>query len=281
MVGLMAFAHNFLIYRPHNIVFSDDKSVINVCLCVHHENPARMIESSILSSEMKFKAVISEDFEHNLEPLDFAQKLICEDDNEACWLRTCNVCKSDKSDNLKFELKEIFEEINIFNVAYELFVHTDRTNLEVKNESYTSFIDQFVKLLEKLLPHHFVAVRQQRYFEHLKKNLPLNSVICATDFSENYMLEENFQVQSAWFGRGQVTILPFVLYLNRNGSFEQKSVIFISDSLNHSAKEVYAYIHTLQEFISRDYEEIGHCYYFSDGAGGSAYDLSLHPPQYL
>lgn len=260
-------------------MFSDDKSVINVCLCVHHENPTRMIESSILSSELKFKAVISEDFDHKLEALDFAQKLICEEDTEACWLRTCNICKGDKSDSLKYELKEIFEDINVFNVAYEIFVHTDRTNLEAKNESYTIFIEQFVKLLEKLLPHHFVSVRQQKYFEVLKNNLPLNSMICATDFSENYILEENFQVQSAWFGRGQVTILPFVLYFNRNGSLEKKSVIFISDSLNHSAKEVYAYIHTLQDFISRDYNEVQHCYYFSDGAGGLAYDLSLFTQQ--
>ena len=74
------------------------------------------------------------------------------------------------------------------------------------NESYTTFIEQFVKLLEKLLPHHFVSVRQQKYFEDLKNNLPLNSMICATDFSENYILEENFQVQSAWLSGYNITI---------------------------------------------------------------------------
>ena len=67
-------------------------------------------------------------------------------------------------------------------------------------------------------------------------------------------------------GRKACTIFPMALNFNQNGEQKRLSCAFISDTKKHGAEEVYAFIHTLNEFLFTHFPERKYMIFMSDGA---------------
>ena len=167
--------------KPPWVVFASDRCVEKLCLCIHHENPERILKSSVLSS-LDIQGIISEEYEGDVDALLMAEKLTCVDDDEACWLRTCPKCKNARVE-LELRICGLLEDAGVLEVAFEEFLHTDRTAIQKLSMQYQIFAGHLCDLLEVLLPHHYITIKQKKYFYHLSSNLPINTVLACGDFA--------------------------------------------------------------------------------------------------
>ena len=81
--------------------------------------------------------------------------------------------------------------------------------------------------------------------------------------AENFQFYEAEEIQSAYFGRKSCTIFPMILHFNKNGVQSQMSCVFISDTKQHGAVEVYGFLHTLNEFLAEKFPERKYMIYMS------------------
>lgn len=86
--------------------------------------------------------------------------------------------------------------------------------------------------------------------------------------SENYSFTEALEVQSAYYNKPQCSLYTMVLYTNKGEEVERENVVFISDCVKHTAREVYAYNKKLNDYLLESFPDRTHQFYWSDGAPG-------------
>lgn len=113
-------------------------------------------------------------------------------------------------------------------------------DVELQREEYVQVIKkQFAEFVE----HVSRVTQQYRSVKAMKDNLPKNHVLVQMDFSENYNCQTVEEIQSAYWNASMVTLHPTIIYFNRNNeSLNHKSLIFVSEVLNHNASMVSAII---------------------------------------
>ena len=82
--------------------------------------------------------------------------------------------------------------------------------------------------------------------------LPIQCII-QMDFAEDYYCQNNDEVQNAYFGAGNVTIFPAVIYYRDAVSAELlvKSIAFISDKGSHDSYAVHAILDKLLSIVKQ------------------------------
>lgn len=81
-----------------------------------------MIQSSIIPSEIKFAEVFGFSQDQSIQDI-LMEKLWCSSPTEDCKQRVCRDCKDNNLD-LKEELCDIFEQLEISTVSYEVYLIT-------------------------------------------------------------------------------------------------------------------------------------------------------------
>ena len=151
---------------------------------------------------------------------------------------------------------------------------------------YQDFAEIFTQKIQKLSSHRYEYKQQNQFYEDLKKTLPKNWCIAAGDFSENFSFFESHEIQSAYYGRKQCTIFPFIVNYNQNDEIKHFSATFISDSLKHGCTEVYSFISILNEHVKDIFPERTYQVFMSDGAAqhfkqkGNFANLACHHLDY-
>ena len=88
--------------------------------------------------------------------------------------------------------------------------------------------------------------------------LPLDHAVAIMDFSENYSLMHQDQIESAYFSQKQITLHPVYLYRHAPDSTEEnikiqkEAIVMISDSLNHNSTAVYSFTCQLLKYIKNN-----------------------------
>lgn len=115
---------------------------------------------------------------------DYLQCMMCGDASEKCHLLKCDNCPG--TEDLKFFLKNNFEDEMIDKISYKQWVQVDRCALETLIKPADVFVDEFIEKLKKLSSHHFIAKQQASYYREIKEKLKIGEVLIIADFSENY-----------------------------------------------------------------------------------------------
>lgn len=103
---------------------------------------------------------------------------------------------------------------------------------EMMKSTYRDFAEHIHKVIEQ-----YKGVKQ------MKEKLPANHALIQMDFSENYCCQNMEEVQSAYWNSTAVTLHPTVIYKkNPNGTLEHRSIVFVSEVLQHNAAMVLAII---------------------------------------
>lgn len=146
-----------------------------------------------------------------------------------------------------------------------------------------------------MIPHDFIARKQNEYFTKRKQDLKQDEYIVVCDFSENYsfivqvsvlnynlhffFLITNFFLFSfllkdaaqGWhWANAQCTIHPFCIYYkDENDDLKHKSLVIIAESLKHNFESVYLFQRKLLQFLKDTFStNIQKISFFSDGSGG-------------
>ncbi|KAG6461401.1 hypothetical protein O3G_MSEX012609 [Manduca sexta] len=114
-----------------------------------------------------------------------------------------------------------------------------------------------IKKLEDSIPAYFAhcnnVIRQYNTIKMLKSTLSLAEAVIHVDFSENYSLKYNEEIQSVHFGGScsQITLHTSVIYLldPELGTHKTQSYCTLSECNRHDAAAIWAHLIPLIEYI--------------------------------
>ncbi|XP_066585899.1 uncharacterized protein [Prorops nasuta] len=248
----------FASFRPQHCVLAGSSGTHTTCVCAMHQNVKLMILGCNLVAFTKNLA----------KPLqlysDCLEMITCQNPTKRCYFLNCDKCPG--IDTLKDCLLNVFNENNVDEITYKIWISKPRTSLESFVKYSSDFVDDFCENIIHLLPHNYIAKEQAKYLRTLKESLEENEYIVICDFAENYV----FVIQSAASGfhwnNNQSTIYPVVIYYKQYNELVHKSMVIISDCLSHDAVAVYEFTRITISFIKKLSNDAVKIFYFSDGA---------------
>jgi len=163
----------------------------------------------------------------------------------------------------------MFEKNETETLSYQQWISKDTiaTTLVKLELPVQDFICELCDFFHKLRSHHYIANVQSKYHTELKEQLDENSIIILLDFAENYSFVVQDAVQGYHWSNSQATLHRFVVYYrNDKGKLANLNFCILSDSLNHDADAVHAFIRLVLMSIKQRLPLITQCIYFSDGA---------------
>lgn len=141
--------------KPEEIVFAGKSDCHNICVCIIHQQPKLMVQSSILGQNDEFKCFMPDDVDGNLKPKHLVQKMVCQTPTPDCFMSECEDCEL-FADYLEADLIDKFEELNISEISYKMWTTTDRCDVENASSDTHTFIKLLMGELKKLKTHDFV-----------------------------------------------------------------------------------------------------------------------------
>jgi hypothetical protein len=117
------------------------------------------------------------------------------------------------------------------------------STLEYWETTPHEFVEYVKPKLTAFVLHNYVASWQDLQFKELFSSVPPNTLISCVDFSENYTLKIQNEIQSMHWHNEQVTILIHITYReNPDWSLENKEPLllkeihyYISDDQTHDS----------------------------------------------
>jgi len=264
-IGLSVFCS----LRPKWCVTAGAKGVHTVCVCQIHQDTKLMLHS--LQIEDHYRELI--------------KLFVCDDKNRECMLRICQNCPKpaqiseifeDLMMKSKFSPKdlELFEDCSLEKqrlleeeVQYQQWKSTDRAEMISVVCSRADLIDKTTEQILKLIPHDYVARSQSEYLKQLKNNLSDTTLIVTMDFGMNYSCLIQGEIQSYHWSKKQVTIHPVVIFYKENQEVKHRTIVFISDDLDHDADLVQVFEDKIINIVKQDHPSTTCIEYFTDGCG--------------
>ncbi|XP_063237276.1 uncharacterized protein LOC134539299 [Bacillus rossius redtenbacheri] len=220
----------------------------NTCLCSIHEN------ISLLTSKLSQQSIIME-----RTPDDICRSLCCENVNEKCLMRLCNLCKDKTITPIgTFDGDEpmVYEEWVTKKVNVIIKGQKKKCQRVQKEEVKSSKINGFLKLeshIDKFMVHVCNVKHQQATIAAIKRNLTSEDVLIHIDFSENYTCKYSSEIQSVHFGgsKPQITLHTVVVYYNCPESSLMKSKCYCTlfRSLRHDPSAICAHLEPIIEQV--------------------------------
>lgn len=243
--------------RPRHCVLAGASGTHTVCVCVHHENMKLMLDGLNLREITKDSDFPMIDYH------DALNKIVCTDATPECYLNECSSCPG--TNELNDFLKSILADQCIDRIEYQIWQQTDRSTLRTEISDADDFVDIFCECLLKLKSHSFIAKEQSSFCKYVKNNIKDDEFLVLCDFAENYAFVAQNAAQSFHWNNDQVTIFTTVIYYTENGELKHRSLVILSDSLNHDTVAVYEFQKIIINYLKKNFNP-KKMYYFTDGA---------------
>lgn len=247
----------FASLRPKECVLAGSAGTHNVCVCMIHENVRLMCKpiSNIL---------------HLKDEKELLKKVSCSKNSYNCALHKCTDCE-DIAAAYKENILNILDTAAVHNISYDQWLMQDRYGIVTISKSTDRYAEElFNQTINKLKLHHFIAQNQSQFLKDKKSNLLPGEYIFIMDYSENYSMVNQNEIQAAHFDKIQATIHPIVAYFkNEKGELKNLSFVIISDHLTHNTVAVHMFQKKCIDFINHHtniYPAISKIIYFTDGS---------------
>jgi hypothetical protein len=236
---------SFCTLRPREVKVLDDLPQC-VCLCQYHENIRLLL--TVLSQFSRVHKDTSE----------FIKQVVCNRDSRKCMMSQCATCKNSLTD---LEPMEPLKEVSYF--AWENL--TGRAT-KVEKKAPLSLVFQVLKdLLPAFLTHSYVKRKQSAFLDSLKDavNHDTTKAVIQLDFSQNYAMAQQDEIQSAFWSHDQVTIFTSYNWC----ASSNKGTVVVSNDLSHSREAIFVFIDQLLSSLFEEHPGIKSVAFQSDGAG--------------
>jgi hypothetical protein len=234
--------------RPEHVVEVGSGGTHNVCVCEKHQNVKLMVDALC---------------NRKIEKYMFMDSIVCDIKSEDCMMNKCTLCPG--INFLKPKLVELLD--NRATIKYKMWISTDRTMLEEKECTASTFIDTLLDKINKLTKHHFISIEQSKFCRELKEKITPEECLIQGDFSQNYSMFVQDSTQSSFFNPVQrATIHPFIAYLNVSGKISPHSIAVISNCNSHNTVAVHSFLRPVLNHVKELCPTVQKVLYFTDGA---------------
>ena len=141
----------------------------------------------------------------------------------------------------------------------------DIHKMRIVDETTTKeeFILLFMNEAKEFCEHVHRVKTQYQEPRSLKQNLPVHECIIQMDFAENFSCRSMDEVQTAYWHQTGVTLHPTLIYYKQE-ELKHKSVVIISDEMNHSAATVLSLIDSVVPKVLEIDPEMKKIHYWTD-----------------
>jgi hypothetical protein len=128
------------------------------------------------------------------------------------------------------------------------------------------FADDFMVEFQAFKEHAQRVKGQYQAFKHMKESLLENNdhVCLQMDFAENYNIKEMEEIQSAYWNQESVTLHPVVMYFQKDGSLMHRSMVVVSEVLNHNSSMVQSIIKKVIPWVKENSPNVNFIHYWTD-----------------
>lgn len=254
--------------KPPNVLHRSETPK-DACLCMYHENV-------MLICDALHKAIPSFPTYSNT----FVSNCVCAPESEKCMTGKCDVCSQKMATWLGgFQGPELNTEICWYEWAREED-HNEPSHKRRKSATdngkpnapkkkmmkccragtVLAAIESLAEKLPEFLLHVFIKREQSNHFQTKLLSIPKGSAVIQVDFSENYTIQHQGEIQSAYWNQNQLTVFTICVWMHK----EQKSMVFVSDDLDHDKTSVCVYMHKVLSKLTTE-NAIKKADIFSDG----------------
>ena len=173
---------------------------------------------------------------------DLITQTVCTASNEKCFNGECDECPAESitdilTDNNMIDLNDecswnLWKKVNNKFDLQQMFGSTDSLLTEIE-ERWSPF-----------LLHTHINREQREYIKELRcQSTEKTFVVAQIDFSMNYTLIRQREVQQGFFSQHQVTLFTIHLTIGK----EQRNLAIISDYMEHTT----VFVHCVQKILTR------------------------------
>lgn len=241
----------FASLKPRECVHAGDPGTHTICVCEYHENVK--LKLAAVSNELHYR--------------DLMELVVCSVENSDCMLHRCSNCPGIAALEVELSKYSLFSKVQ--EVTFQSWQDKgSRSHMETLKQPIRQFKTDLCDDFWNLTQHHFIADAQKTHFKHVRNNLSLDTAVIVMDFSENFAFVIQNSVQAFYYNNDSATIHPFLMYYKVENEDSVKSTNFcvISDTSDHQAFTVHAFMEKLTNIIKSEYPWIKKIIYFSDGA---------------
>ena len=226
----------------------------DVCLCRYHENVDLLAQG--------LRKVSCTPLPTNSDEL--VKKTVCSIDDEQCVNRTCDNCGVEMLDDY-FNPDNKDTDVHY----YQWNITDGHVTKQHLASSQSKTIQELYKQLDTFARHVYDAKRQHSELKRLKANLKPGEIILHEDFSENYTLKHQHEIQAAHWNQNSATLFTAIVYYrsDEEADLQHLSYTIISDDLDHGKHAVYAFNREILSDVKPKLPwNIIKVHYWSDGA---------------
>ena len=174
----------------------------NVCICQHHVN------ISLLLAPLSGLCPLFPNHHNNL-----IKALVCNPNNECCMFGSCETCNLRQKFHLLVSNSITDDQRNEHFSWFQWVKDCEGKTVKVLKEGTAFDIIQLLESqLQNFLRHCFVKSQQSLHFQQLQQNVTGNNVLMQIDFSENFTILQQHEVQSAHWTNDQVRLYTAVVW---------------------------------------------------------------------
>ncbi|CAF1442411.1 unnamed protein product [Rotaria sordida] len=242
-VGRTAFAE----IRPKHISVKSSMAH-RVCICIYHENVNLLLNS--LSKH------VNGSFCSNL--YSFTSALVCDESNCDCMSSNCFTCQNYFDLNIKNNVIDKHVQIKWY--------QWKNINGYATKEEQQGSVEQGIELLSSkvktFLLHVYIKRQQSKFFEESKTNTDNKKIVIQVDYSENFEIKQQDEVQSAHWSSKSVSIFTAYAWCGTNNY----SFALVSNNISHDKYCVYNCITYIINKLKQQLPSLEEILFFSDGA---------------
>ena len=225
----------------------------SVCLCTPHANMGYILEAipGLLNSTTALCKLTDEEVTTGLASLDDLDSV-----RFKRWGKDTKTYTKKVKDKRTKKLKRVE-----FKVTH--------TVLRKLRFTKTDFKDLFLKDLPTFREHHRRVGEQYAAVRKLKEVLPHDHAAVHMDYAENWSTSFMHEIQSAFFGKDQLTLHPMVVYhREREDDLQEElrtsSFVGVSEVIQHSFPTTLAFLKKLVPHIKTLVPDLSHLHVITD-----------------
>lgn len=236
--------------RPKN-VFLFSTTLHYSCLCIHCENFKLLLNGLscfLLDPKMSLDGLLA--------------NILCDVQNFNCVSGICDECKD--SETL---IKRLLNSCCLDEgTKYKEWRKNDGyiQKVAVEGVLVRDILNIILANIKDFKMHRYLMKVQRGFFSNIKLTQNDDTVTIVVDFSENFATKAQYEIQSSYFGRKQISLFTAVAWI---GQSTERSFVIASDNIRHSKEQVAVYMCRIFLKLKYDYPQLLHAKVFSDGAG--------------
>ncbi|CAF3771436.1 unnamed protein product [Rotaria sp. Silwood1] len=182
---------------------------------------------------------------------DLINEMVCYDDKEDCFIGECQQCSTKSLINILTRTINVDLDENCSWTIWQKL--NNKFDLQQSTGSVEAFLAQIEAQWSSFILHTFCNRSQREYIAELRtQSTKTTFVVAQIDFSMNYTLIRQREVQQGFFSQQQASLFTTHLTIGK----EHRDIAIISDSMEHNMPFVYCAQRIIVDYVTKNFPSI-------------------------